>query len=131
MITDINRQLEMARIAYPEQNFTVEDIKNEKVEVLLDSGLRDEDEAVKIFKLCRDMFGNETKVCPVSVFVGEDGYYITDDENEAIDISENKTNGLEWLNDYNYFVVELEGCYYSEYFKGDEEYEYLVEFTQI
>ena len=126
-------ELEIARMLFPNENFTLEDLelredRGEKVFVYLSSSCcLSNKEFLELFKLCYKEFG-ESREHYVCVFRGAEGFYFTTDDDEALEMDEQ-----EWIGTFCYCVLELDEkvrtMWYPEFFK-DSEHEYHIEFDQ-
>ena len=125
-----NKELEVkiANKVFPQGNFTLEDL-DQRILVCLESFLGDE-ELEKLFYACYDKFG-EDREGRVSVFEIDGKFYITADEDEGIDIYEERPD--DWIGTFSYFVTEVDEYAKKRYypFLEDTEYEYWIELDQF
>lgn len=122
---DKNLQLEIANHIFEGKNFSMEDIESERVLVCIDAIQLTDIEAIELLKLCYKEYG-EGRHSDVAVFKNSEGFYFTNDDEEALKMNQN-----EWVDDYCYFVVdEYSGANYEEFLEGLDA-EYIIEFSQI
>ena len=125
-----NKELEVkiANKVFPRNNFTLEDL-DQRILVCLESFLGDE-ELEKLFYACYNKFG-EVREGIVSVFEIDGKIYITANEDEAIDIAEERPD--DWIGKFSYFVREVDEYAKEEYYPFLEgaEYKYWIELDQF
>lgn len=121
-------EVKIANYIFPNSNFTLEDIKNDKLFVCIDSLRLTDIEQIELLKLCYKKYG-QSRHSEVCVFKNSEGFYFTNDNEEALEMNEE-----EWVGTYCYFVTEVDEYtkeLYYPFISEDAEYEYFIELSCI